>query len=369
MLADTPPYELDYLPLDGEPIPSPRPWQFRTLIQARQPRPPTQYVIDKYLETHSLNIVYGAPGSLKSMIALDMALAVAGGQAWLPGVFGQGVGAAVMQAPAIWVDMDNGQRRTDQRVDAMSKVRGLSSDTPFFYISMPTPSLIAHDIESMGILHDEIAVLGARMVVIDNLGLVTGTVEENSAEMAQVMKNFRWLAEKTGAAFVLLHHQRKGGANGSRAGDALRGHSSIEASLDLALHAVREANTNQVSLRSTKTRGVDVPNAVMEFHYEHVTGTNDLSEAYFTAVSIKQSAVLLKQSLVAYAEASRPHGIPKNRLRELVYDDLGGEFSHAKIRAEMDHLIEVTGELTITEGRQGAKLVVAPSPNGHENER
>jgi hypothetical protein len=298
------------------------------------------------------------------MIALSLGLCVAGGLPWLPGLFGSNQGAAVIQSPVIWIDLDNGQRRTDERVDAMSKAMHLPDETPFYYLSMPSPSLVATDIESMGLLDDEIDRLHARMVVIDNLGLVTGTVEENSAEMAQVMKNFRWIAERTGAAFLILHHQRKGGANGSRPGDALRGHSSIEAAIDLALHAVREANTNQVSMRSTKTRGVDVPNAVMEFSYEHVAGTNDLSNAYFTNVTVRQSSLLLKQALLSFAEGNSPHGIPKNRLRELVYDDLSGEFSHGKIRAEMDHLIEVTGELGITEGKQGAKLVVIGGQNG-----
>lgn len=339
-------------------------WSFRTLAQARIPRAPTEYIIDKYLASHTLNILYGAPGSLKSMIALSMGLCVAGGLPWLPGLFGGDKGAAVITSPVIWIDMDNGQRRTDERVDAMSKSMHLPDDAPFYYLSMPTPSLVATDIESMGLLHDEIDRFAARMVVIDNLGLVTGTVEENSAEMGQVMKNFRWLAEETGTAFLILHHQRKGGANGSRAGDALRGHSSIEAAIDLALHAVREANTNQVSLRSTKTRGVDVPNAVMEFSYEHVTGTNDLNDAYFTAVALRQNSLLLKQALMSYAEGNSPLGIPKNRLRELVYEDLGGEFSHGKIRAEMEHLIEVSGELDIIEGRQGAKLVVIGRGNG-----
>jgi len=340
-----------------EPPAGPR-WAFRTLHEARIPRPPTEYIIDKYLATHTLNILYGAPGSLKSMIALSMGLCVAGGLPWLPGLFGGNQGATVIKSPVIWIDMDNGQRRTDERVDAMSKSMRLPEDAPFYYVAMPTPSLVATDIESMGLLHDEIDHLKARLVVIDNLGLVTGTVEENSAEMAQVMKNFRWIAEQTGAAFLILHHQRKGGANGARPGDALRGHSSIEAAIDLALHAVREANTSQVSLRSTKTRGVDVPNVVMEFSYEHVPGTNDLASAYFTNVTARRDSVLLKQTLLSFAEGHSPRGIPKNHLRELVYDDLAGEFSHGKIRAEMEHLIEVTGELGITEGKQGAKLVI-----------
>ena len=101
MQPEAPPYEME---VDGTSVPQPppvaRPWMFRTLVEAREPRPPTEYIIDKFLETHSLNIIYGAPGSLKSMIALDMALAVAGGQAWMPGLFPGGQGASVTGSAA-----------------------------------------------------------------------------------------------------------------------------------------------------------------------------------------------------------------------------------------------------------------------------
>jgi hypothetical protein len=66
------------MPFDEPPDASPR-WSFRTLTEARKPRKPTEYILDKYLATHTLNVLYGAPGSLKSMIALSMGLCVAGG--------------------------------------------------------------------------------------------------------------------------------------------------------------------------------------------------------------------------------------------------------------------------------------------------
>ena len=72
-------------------------WSFRTLSHARIVRPPTEYIVDKYLATHTLNILYGAPGSLKSMIALSRGLCVAGGLPWLPGLFGGDQGAAVIR--------------------------------------------------------------------------------------------------------------------------------------------------------------------------------------------------------------------------------------------------------------------------------
>ena len=350
--------------MDEEPQEIATQWQIRTLAHAYQKREPTRYVVEGYLSEGSLNILYGPPAAMKSMLLADLCACVVAGSDWLPGTSGNGRGIKTNQAPVFWVDMDNGTRRTDERIDAVSRAHKLPEDAPFNYVSMPMPPLNVADLDMMIYLKGVIRELGAKLTIIDNLGLITGEIEENSAAMAMVMGYLRQIAEGTGTAMVVIHHQRKGGANGGRAGDALRGHSSIEAAIDLALHAVREANSNQVSLRSTKTRGVDVPNAVMEFSYEHVPGTNDLSNAYFTSVAVRQNSLLLKQALLSFAEGNSPRGIPKNRLRELVYEDLGGEFSHGKIRAEMEHLVEVTGELDIIEGRQGAKLVVIGRGNG-----
>ncbi len=112
--------------------------------------------------------------------------------------------------------------------------------TPLYYVSMPVPWLDASDPLQVDLLVARLDKLAARLLVVDNLGTVLGEADENSAEMARVMSNFRRLAEHTGAAVVILHHQRKGNGFKGRAGDTLRGHSSIEAALDLALLIQRE---------------------------------------------------------------------------------------------------------------------------------
>jgi hypothetical protein len=43
-------------------------WTPLTVATAYIPRPPTRYVIDELFEAGSLNVVYGAPGSLKSLL-------------------------------------------------------------------------------------------------------------------------------------------------------------------------------------------------------------------------------------------------------------------------------------------------------------
>lgn len=327
----------------NEPDQRPR-WQLRTLKDAYKPRPPTEYVVDRFFATHSLNIVYGAPGSLKSMLLADMCIHIVSGLPWLPDAQG---GISVKQSPVMWIDMDNGTRRTDARFDALGKTAKLSEDAPFFYVSMPTPVLIAHELEPMEILRDTIAENGVKLVVIDNLGLILGNADENSAQMAQIMSNLRLIAERTGAALVLIHHQRKGGANGSRAGDALRGHSSIEASIDLAIQVIREPGTDNVITRSTKTRDVPVPNAGAKFIYTHVWGTNDLESAWFEGSLPKRGEGQIKEIIMDILDREGKMG--KSKLSTLVYDELQPDGPGInKIRAWIDDMIAVDGTLLET---------------------
>jgi len=123
----------------------------------------------------------------------------------------------------------------------------------------------------------------AGLVVLDNLGVISGDADENAADMAQVMAALRWVAEETGAALVVIHHQRKGAVGGKqRNGDSLRGHSCIEASLDLALRVERNADDSELlSVEATKARGVAVDPFGARFSYKRKPGTRDLETATF----------------------------------------------------------------------------------------
>lgn len=57
--------------------------QLRTVNDAYTERESLTYIVDGLIEQGSLNIVYGAPGCLKTMLLIDMAVCVASGQPWL----------------------------------------------------------------------------------------------------------------------------------------------------------------------------------------------------------------------------------------------------------------------------------------------
>lgn len=268
-----------------------RAWRLRTLADAYLPRPPLYYLVAGLLPAPSLSIVYGGPGSLKSMLLADLCTCVAAGERWLPPLPGTVTSApalTVNQAPILWIDFDNGTRRTDERMEAFGRARNLPPSTPLNYVSMPTPWLNAAQLPMIADLAKLIQRIGAKLVVIDNLGLVTGDKEENSAEMAQVMGNLRWLCEETESAVILVHHQRKSNgvaaSKGIRKGETLRGHSSIEAALDLALLIERKEGEDKIAVIPTKVRGYrqfDILGAM--FTYQHKDDTTDLATARFWA--------------------------------------------------------------------------------------
>jgi hypothetical protein len=343
-------------------------WQIRTAADALEPKEPQKYLIDQMLPYPCLAIVYGGPGSLKSMILADMAVCVAGGLRWLDTMscdsVQPGVSLQAIQAPVLWVDFDNGSRRTDIRIGAMLRAHGLGPETPIHYVSMPTPHLDASKdthIEAMTAL---IRRNGYKLVIVDNLGLITGNTEENSADMANVMGRLRRLAESTEAAIILVHHQRKSAANseanGLRLGESLRGHSSIEASLDLALLVDRKAGEDVITIRPTKVRdflSFDIIGA--HFTYEHTPDSRDLWQARFfseATMSREEAAISQLRATIMDICTTQP-GIGQKQLVDEVRDRFGALHDAKvpgvnKVRGTVEMLVK-DGRLTRS-GKAGA---------------
>jgi len=215
---------------------------------------------------------------------------------------------------------------------------------------MPSPWLQATDKSAIGDLALRVRNQGAKLVCIDNLGCVLGEAEENGSEMAKVMSHFRQLAEDTGAAIVLIHHQRKGNGLEGRAGDTLRGHSSIEAALDLALRIEREPHDDIVNIRATKTRGADVPTIRAMFTYDN-TPSGAMQAAKFMGLGTDDYSSVQITAQIFEALESGP--MNKTQLAKSVSDTTGEGLN--RVRNAIDSMA-AQGKITITNGKQGAKV-------------
>jgi len=252
--------ETPYIPQQPQKVESAG-WRWLTLEDAYAERPPREYVIEKLLPRPSLTAIYGTPGGLKTMLVLDMIMAVLSGEPFLAPMAGMERVSpfATTPTPVMWIDVDNGERRSLDRMKALGKTRALPSDAPFYFVSFPTPPFVAGNQDSVDFIIDAAVTGEVGLIVFDNLGSISGGADENSSEMVNVMSGLRKIAERANCATIVIHHRNKGQAIGNtRKGNALRGHSSIEGALDLALMVQREEGEDVVTIESTKTRDIPV---------------------------------------------------------------------------------------------------------------
>lgn len=231
-----------------------------TLTDAYAPRPPVEWLVEGVFAVGTLNMVYGGPGSLKSFLLADMCASIVAGHNWLPDASGVGMGCR--PGAAMWCDWDNGQRRTHDRFAMVGRAHLLQPTDPMIYYSMAQPQLAANDPAHIDALYHRARRWSARVIVIDNLSLISGKADENSAEMVNVMAGLRRLAEDTSAAVIVIHHQNKTNGFARKRAEKVRGHSSILASLDVALEVQRdlegETPSNEVYLAAGKIRDVEI---------------------------------------------------------------------------------------------------------------
>ncbi len=282
-------------------------WRARTIADAIAPRPHAAHFVDKILREGSLSIVYGAPGSLKSLLLMDMMACIVSAQPWLAPLPGQRLDQEVFptsRVPCLWIDYDNGQDLTDERFQALAATYNIAPDAPLSYYSIALPWLDLSKAENALYFIGLIQRTGAKVIVIDNLGLVKGGASENTDEMQPVMSHLRQIADVTRSAIVLIHHQRKSAAGadatgGARRGETLRGYSGIEAACDLILHVERPAREDFVVITPTKVRRAKPFESIGAlFSYQSADG-DVLTEARFWAWPTDDAKTLLAKSIKA----------------------------------------------------------------------
>jgi len=274
-------------------------WQLITAAELMQPAKPPTWLVDHMIRKPALVSIYGAPGSLKTMLAYDLAVAVASGTTWLPHLAsepGTGGGYAVNQAPGLIVDLDNGPEGLQERMGALARGRGLELPPELTAISLPHPSLNMARQDDMELLIEQAKVLRAGFILIDNLGTASGGADENSSQMVPIMDNLRYLTQTTGAVVLVIHHARKAPSNGQDL-DTMRGYTGIPAAFNLTIQVARD--DTDITIKSTKTRENEFSPFIIRWTYED-TPEGALEWARFWHVQdIRPKRALYQQTAAA----------------------------------------------------------------------
>lgn len=179
--------------------------------------PPQRWLVDGLFPERGLTVIYGAPGSAKTFLALDLAFRIAqGGGDW----FGRAAkGGSVVMVAGEGIHGLAGRCRAycahPQKMNPDADV-----DAALHVVPHP-PNLFEGDADEFVA---SIASLQPTMVIIDTLSRSSVGADENSArDMGQVIAAADSIVKKLGCLVLLVHHARKGMSGGERGSSALRG--------------------------------------------------------------------------------------------------------------------------------------------------
>lgn len=224
-----------------EPAQIARGYRFLSISDLAARKPP-EWIIDQILPEEAFSVLYGASGSYKTFIAIDMALSVACGLEWrqkvtrscgVAYIAGEGVGGLYKRIMA-WMS---------------TRSEGQSPDFQVLDHSVPIT-----DPESLQALISGIEAMPFKpgLIILDTLARNFGFGDENSTkDMNMFVASVDALRKATGAHVMAVHHTGKDGAKGARGSSVLR------AAVDTEIEIEREGKTRIVTFRITKQKDVE----------------------------------------------------------------------------------------------------------------
>lgn len=200
--------------------------------------PPKQWMIDQILGPGDLGMIFGAPGSGKTFVGLDLLFAACLGRDFA-GRF------AVERPLTVAYAAGEGGSGLGQRFQAAAEYYGVGdNDLPNLHIFTSVPQLYnSHDPCNAAQFVVEYAEAQASgevapldILILDTLHSVSAGADENSAQhMGQVLRQAKYITECLGCAVILIHHSNKAGT-GERGSSALRG------AMDVMIEVKEEGN-------------------------------------------------------------------------------------------------------------------------------
>ena len=242
--------------------------------------PPMQWRVRGVLPMDGLAALFGASGSGKSFLILDMGCAVAGGDYdWH--------GRRVTQAPVTYVCLE-GEAGMGKRVKAWSRHHNKPVPDALRFITQPF-DLLSDDVPELA--KAVIAGSGAGgLVILDTLNRAApGAYENSSVDMGNLIAASKRLQSLTGGLVLLVHHVGKDATKG------LRGHSSLYAALDGAIEVTNTDTRRAWSVAKSKD---DVTGDAHPFKLEIVSvGIDDEGDEITSCVAVPDdSAEAIKQA-------------------------------------------------------------------------
>lgn len=246
--------------------------------------------------------VYGPPGSGKSFLVDDMAIAIAGGTSW----FGRHVG----QAPVALVVLEGAAGKGKRFKAWCTHNREALPDQLYVIVSQPVDLRSIDDVSRLNEALMQAGIVNG-VVIIDTLAQAAPGYDENSGQdMSMVLAGCRMIQQTVGGLVVLVHHTRKDDAK------SLRGHSSLLAALDGAIEVRRSGDQREWVIAKAKD---DADGGAHSFRLQTVElGVDDDGEPVTSCVVVPEDAPAASVSRTGRLPTGSKIGL--DALREAIAD-------------------------------------------------
>ena len=230
-------------PTAAAPFPVVRPCDLRASAASTTP-----WLIDQLWTAQAVGIIGGTPKSLKTWLALEMAVAVASGSACLATF------AVSSPGPVLLYAAEDSESALRLRLESLASHHRLH--LAYLDIRVITADSLRLDrtadqerLEATLMLHRP------TLLILDPLVRLHAIDENAAGEIAALLGYLRLLQRKTDAAIALVHHSRKQISVNGGAGYSLRGSSDLYAWVDSFLYLRRHHGQLMLSAEHRSASG------------------------------------------------------------------------------------------------------------------
>lgn len=209
--------------------------------QAMAQRPPGEWLIKGVVPQADVVVLFGASGSGKSFVALDMAAAISRGVDWRDRKTKKG---------RVLIIAAEGGGGVGKRIKAYAQHHNLKVEDLDIGVIVASPNFLQKEeiFEVVSAIRNS---GGVDLIIADTFAQVTPGANENAGEdMGLAMANAKALREATGAVVMLIHHAGKDITRGAR------GWSGIKAAADAEIEIIKY-DTGGREIRISKMKDGD----------------------------------------------------------------------------------------------------------------
>lgn len=237
-------------------------------------REPPEWLVDTVIPELGYSIIYGAPGTFKTFIALDLALSIATGIDWYEW--------AVKKGRVLYC-MGEGSFDADKRIEAWRKYNDAEMPVHDFKLIEPAP-LLRLNKDTVDFIETANQYGPWDLVVIDTVGRTMPGINDSSAEGARLFSELvSAIRSELGAATLAITHSPKAEP------DKLLGSGAFEADADVIFNA---------AIPNDASRGIRVNFRQMKLKYGELWREN----MGFERVKMEDSLALKECTPVRQAE-------------------------------------------------------------------